>query len=301
MEEPPVLVAHAVSKNFGQTVALRDVTLSVPAGCVFGFIGPNGSGKTTFIRAALNLLHPTGGRIELLGRDSQRSGTEARRRVSYLPGNLALPPKLTGLQFLSDVASLQKCSDHGTVHDLADTLNADLDRPMGDLSLGNRRKIGLIAALAHEPRLIFLDEPTSGMDPLVQQSFRTLVRRAAARGATVFLSSHVLDEVQHVSHLVGVIREGSIVTSGTIEDLTRQLTRRFTADFEQPIRPSEFGTIPNVVDVQVGDRPTEIEFSVRGASGPLFTALQRHAPLDVRGAEPDLEDVFIDLYRGGST
>ena len=297
MTEPPALVVRGVTKTFGRTVALENVDLVVPQRCIFGLIGPNGSGKTTLIRLALDLLRPTSGSIELLGRDSRRAGVAARRLSSYLPGNLVLPPKLTGHDYLADVAEIRGVAPDGEVDDLAERLGADLGRPIGHLSLGNRRKIGLIAALAHAPRLVFLDEPTGGMDPLVQQTFRHLVRETTQRGATVFLSSHVLDEVQHVSDRIAVVRRGSIVATGTVDELTARLTRTLAVTFPVPVSPTDFGDIASVVAVTAGDHANELVFSVRGAAGTLFSRLAPFRPVDVHGAEPDLEDAFLDLYR----
>jgi len=297
MSATPALVVDRVTKRFGDTVALDDVSFDVPQGCVFGLIGPNGSGKTTLIRVALDLLRPTSGRVALLGLDSRRCGVEARRMSSYLPGNLVLPPRITGRQHLTDVSLIRGNADATDIDDLAIELHADLDRPIGHLSLGNRRKIGLIAALMNSPRLIFLDEPTGGMDPLVQQTFRRLIRESTSRGATVFLSSHVLDEVQHVSDRIAVVQRGRVVATGTVTELTERLTRTFTATFDTVVSPAEFRSVPNVTEVTAGERPNELVFSVRGAAGALFARLADFRPLDVHGAEPDLEDAFLDLYR----
>lgn len=293
----PALVVRGVTKTFGHTLALDNVSLEVPQGCTFGLIGPNGSGKTTLIRIALDLLRPTKGSVQLLGLDSRRAGVEARRLSSYLPGNLVLPPKLTGRAYLADIARIRGVTSNGEVDDLAERLGADLGRPIGHLSLGNRRKVGLIAALAHSPRLIFLDEPTGGMDPLVQQTFRQLVRECTRRGSTVFLSSHVLDEVQHVSDRIAVVQRGSVVATGTVDELTARLTRTFTVTFPAAVAPLDIGEVPNVIDVGFGNDDHELVFSVRGFAGPLFSRLTDLRPLDVRGAEPDLEDAFLDLYR----
>ena len=298
MTDLPALVVRGVTKTFGHTLALDKVSLEVPQGCTFGLIGPNGSGKTTLIRIALDLLRPTKGSVELLGLDSRRAGVEARRLSSYLPGNLVLAPKLTGRDYLADTARIRGVASNGEVDALAERLGADLGRPIGHLSLGNRRKIGLIAALAHSPRLIFLDEPTGGMDPLVQQTFRQLVRECTRRGSTVFLSSHVLDEVQHVSDRIAVVRRGSIVATGTVDELTARLTRKFAATFPTVVAPGDIGEVTNVVDIAFGDDVHELVFSVRGTAGPLFSRLADLRPLDVRGAEPDLEDAFLDLYEG---
>ena len=297
MSEAPALVVSRVTKHFGRTVALDDVSFDVPQGCIFGLIGPNGSGKTTLIRVALDLLRATSGSVSLLGLDSRRGGVEARRMSSYLPGNLMLPPRLTGRQYLDDVLRIRRTTGAADIDDLATELQADLGRPIGHLSLGNRRKVGLIAALMNSPRLVFLDEPTGGMDPLVQQTFRRLVRESASRGATIFLSSHVLDEVQHVSDRIAVVQRGTVVATGSVAELTARLTRTFTATFAAVVSPAEFGSVPNVLDVSVGERANELVFSVRGAAGALFARLADFRPVDVHGAEPDLEDAFLDLYR----
>lgn len=297
MSEAPALVVSRVTKTFGRTVALDDVSLDVPQGCIFGLIGPNGSGKTTLIRIALDLLRATSGSVSLLGLDSRRSGVEARHTISYLPGNLVPPQRLTGRQHLNDMLRIRRSSGQADIDDLASDLQADLERPIGHLSLGNRRKIGLIAALMNSPRVVFLDEPTGGMDPLVQQTFRHLVRQSASRGTTIFLSSHVLDEVQHVSDRIAVVQRGTVVATGSVAELTARLTRTFTATFAVEVSPTEFGSVPNVVNVATGERATDLVFSVRGAAGALFARLADFRPLDVHGAEPDLEDAFLDLYR----
>ncbi len=286
-----------VTKKFGATTALDNVSLEVPAGCVFGLIGPNGSGKTTLIRVALDLLRASSGSVTILGLDSRRRGVKARRQTSYLPGNLVLPRKLTGRQYLTDIARLRGMNGSADHEDLARRLDADLDRPIGHLSLGNRRKIGLISALSHQPRLLFLDEPTAGMDPLVQQTFRRLVHETADRGAAVFLSSHILDEVQHVSDRIAVVQHGRIVASGTVDELTSRLTRTFEVTFANPLDPGLFHSIPGVVDVSVDREPHDLIFTIRGNAGPLFDRLCEFHPCDIRGTEPDLEDAFLDLYR----
>jgi ABC-2 type transport system ATP-binding protein len=297
MTETAALSVDRVTKTFGRTLALCDVSLEVPRGCVFGLIGPNGSGKTTLIRIALDLIRPTSGSVSLLGLDSRRNGVAARRSTGYLPGNLVLPPRLTGRDYLADISRVRRVNPNDDADHLAERLDANLDRPIGHLSLGNRRKIGLIAALARSPQLVFLDEPTGGMDPLVQQTFRGLVRESARNGATVFLSSHVLDEVQHVSDRIAVVQHGAIVATGSVDDLTNRLTRTFTVTFPDVVRLSDFGTIPDVVNVTPGDNLREVVFSVRGNAGELFARLTDFRPVDVRGAEPDLEDAFLDLYR----
>jgi ABC-type Na+ transport system ATPase subunit NatA len=198
-----------LSKTYGGEVqALVDVDLRGEQGEVFGFLGPNGAGKNTLIRILLDLIRPSAGRGALLGQDTRGKGGPARRSVGYLPGDLRLWPRATGRAELASLSALRGCGHEREIAALADRLGAQLGRPVRDLSKGNRQKIGLIQAFMHRPSLAVLEEPTSGLDPLVQETFRSLVREAAAEGRTVFLSSHSLDEVQHVAGRIGIIRAG---------------------------------------------------------------------------------------------
>lgn len=300
------IVIRGLVKRFGSATALDGLDLEVPSGEAFGFVGPNGAGKTTTIRVLLDLIRPTEGSVSVLGLDPRRDGVALRRRIGYLPGALDLPPRLSGRAFLADQATLCGRSLDGEVADLAERLDADLDRPMGELSLGNRRKIGMIAAFAPRPELLVLDEPTGGLDPLVQQTFRSLAREAVADGRTVFLSSHVLDEVQHVADSVAVLRAGRLLTEGRIDDLIAQLVRTFRVRFDDLARPlpdpSRLQGVPGVVAVRRhGDEP-ELEVEVEGAAGPLLAALAPLGPTDLHCSEADLEDLFLGYYRerGGS-
>lgn len=285
-----------LSKKYGENYALKDVSLRVPVGSVFGFIGPNGSGKTTLIRILVDLIRATSGTARVFGRDSRHEGVDLRKDIGYLPGNLVLPPRLNGWQFLTDIAKVRQLDLRDEISHLADRLDAELHRPMGDLSLGNRRKVGMIAAFMHKPKLLILDEPTGGLDPLVQQSFRQMAREAADDGRTVFLSSHVLDEVQHVSDRVAVVRQGQVISQGLIEDLTKKLLRHFQVTFAHSLDPAMFQAVQHVQGVTVGAHPHELMFTVAGESGPLVEALGHFEVVDLRGSEPDLEDVFLQFY-----
>jgi len=209
----PAIETAGLSKTYGGEVqALVDVDLRVEQGEVFGFLGPNGAGKSTLIRILLDLIRPSAGRAALLGQDTRGNGGPARRSVGYLPGDLRLWPRATGRGQLASLSALRGGGHEREIAALADRLGAQLDRPVRDLSKSNRQKIGLIQAFMHRPSLAVLDEPTSGLDPLVQETFRSLVREATAEGCTVFLSSHSLDEVQHVAGRVGIIRAGRLVS-----------------------------------------------------------------------------------------
>jgi ABC-2 type transport system ATP-binding protein len=304
-----VIVTRALTKRFGDALALDALDLEVQPGEVFGFLGPNGAGKTTTIRLLLDLLRPTGGSALVLGLDPRRDGVELRRMVGYLPGDVDLPPRLTGRTYLTDHAAVRGRDLDREIGDLADRLGADLDRPMGELSLGNRRKVAMIDAFAHRPQLLVLDEPTGGLDPLVQQTFRALAREAVAEGRTVFLSSHVLDEVQHVADRVAVLRNGRLVAEDRVESLLARMARAFIVRFARVPDLAELHRVPGVRNVTVarGDAPTagdpsaddagvEVEITFDGAAGPLLAALAPSQPLDLRAHDPDLEDLFLGYY-----
>ncbi|MBI4935115.1 MAG: ABC transporter ATP-binding protein [Actinobacteria bacterium] len=290
--------ARGLTKHFGAAVALDGLDLEVARGEVFGFVGPNGAGKTTTIRLLLDLLRPTGGSLSVLGLDPRHDGPTLRRRVGYLPGDLNLPARLTGRQLLGDHAAVRGVDLGGRVDELAERFDADLDRSMGELSLGNRRKIGVIDAFAHRPDLLVLDEPTGGLDPLVQQEFRALVREAADEGRTVFLSSHVLDEVQHTADRVAVLRAGRLVVEDRVDALLARLRRAVTVRFSTAPSPQAFATVPGVVSVQAVE-PDGVRFELEGVAGPLLAAIAPYGPLDLHATEPDLEDAFLGFYGGG--
>ncbi len=303
----PAIATRRLTKRFSRrfsrgpasghgSLALDELDLEVHPGEVFGFLGPNGAGKTTTIRLLLDLIRPTSGSASVLGLDPRRDGVALRAHIGYLPGDVNLPPRLSGRDHLADHAAIRGLDLRAATGDLADRLGADLDRPMGDLSLGNRRKVAMIAAFAHRPQLLVLDEPTGGLDPLVQQTFRALAREAADEGRTVFLSSHVLDEVQHVADRVAVLRSGRLVAEDRIDALLARLTRTFRVRFSD-IPPSleRFGRVPGVTSVSVlpdGD----LEFVLDGPAGPLLAALAPLHPLDLHGHEPDLEELFLGFY-----
>lgn len=289
---------EGVTKAFGKSRALDGVSLQIPAGEIFGFIGPNGSGKTTLIRLILDLIRPTMGKISVFGNDTRRLGTTARRDIGYLPGTLTLPPRVTGLDYLTDQAAIRRIDCTARINELGERLHAELHKSIGNMSLGHRRKIGLIAAFMHSPRLVILDEPTSGLDPLVQQEFRAMTREARDAGTTVFLSSHVLDEVQHVASSVAVVNRGRIVTTGRIDDLIARLLRTLTVRFPDDVDARDFSDIPYVESVAHENHDRRVlVFTLRGPAGDLLAKIAPLGPVDIHGREADLEDVFLDFYR----
>jgi ABC-2 type transport system ATP-binding protein len=289
-----------VTKLYGRqrNRGVLDVQLEVERGECFGFLGPNGAGKSTTIRLLLDLIRPTSGRVTVLGLDSRRQSVEIRRRVGYLPGELALYEHLTPLELLEYLGHLRGGFDRRHVLALAERLGLELGRPIGSLSRGNKQKVGLVQAFAGRPELLVLDEPTSGLDPLVQQTFHSLVRELVADGRTVFLSSHVLSEVQHVADRVGIIREGRIVTVEEVGALHGRSVHELEVRFAEEVARDELASVPGVRSVEI--EGTLARILVEGPLDPLVKVLARHPVIDLTSHEPDLEDVFLSYYADAS-
>jgi ABC-2 type transport system ATP-binding protein len=290
------LETFAVTKTYGETQAVVDLDLRVEPGQVFGFLGPNGAGKTTTIRMLLGLQRPTGGRTAVFGLDPQAESVEIHRRVGYLPGELALYPRLSGRQHLDWFARARGECDPALAGQLCKRFRVVLDRPARELSKGNRQKVGLVLAFMHRPELLILDEPTSGLDPLMQDEFERLVRETVAEGRTVFLSSHELDEVQRLADRVAIIRSGRLVASDTVASLRESTPLRVEVRFREPVDPAPFGRLEGVsVTARDGDR---LVLQVAGSLAPVLQAIAERDPLDVLSRHADLDELFRELYRG---
>jgi ABC-2 type transport system ATP-binding protein len=261
---------------------------------VFGFLGPNGAGKTTTIRLLLDLIRPSSGSVRVFGLDPRREGVAVRRRVGYLPGDLRLYERLTARELLTYFARLRGLSGLGDAEAVAERLELELDHPIQGLSKGNRQKVGLVQALMHRPDLVVLDEPTAGLDPLVQQTFYELVAEARAGGRTVFLSSHVLPEIQHVADRVALIREGSLVLVDSVEALRARGQVHVEATFAAPPEADAFARIPGVREL--GRNGSAVHFGLEGEIDPLVKALARYHVVALESREADLEDVFLSLF-----
>ena len=289
-----VIRAERLTKNYGPNRGIIDVDFSVEPGETFGFLGPNGAGKTTTIRLLLDLIRPTGGRLSVFGLDSRRDSVAIRRRLGYLPGDFRLYERMTGRDVLEYFGHLR--GSRGRAEQVAERLDLDLDRRIKELSRGNRQKIGLVQAFMHDPDLLVLDEPTSGLDPLVQETFYELVTEVTDRGGTVFLSSHVLSEVQHVADRVGLIREGRLQLVDTVDNLRARSFTHIEATFGEPPASDAFTGIPGAEEV---DRHGDvIRFALEGEIDPLLKALARFRVRALDVHEADLEDIFMALYRG---
>lgn len=295
MTAAPVIAAVGLSKDYGSGRGLFGLDLEVQAGEVFGFLGPNGAGKSTTMRLLLDLIKPTSGSARVLGLDTSSESLEIRRRVGFLPGDLALYPKLTGHAVLDYLAQLRGGVDHRVRDSLVERFDADLDRPVRHLSTGNRRKLGLIQAFMHEPEVLILDEPIAGLDPLVQQSFHSLLAEVSAQGRTVFLSSHTLSEVERVSHRLAILRRGRLVVVDSLENLRRVAVQRLEIEFTEPIDAHEFRGLPGVTDVQADGRTVTVSFE--GSADPVVKTAARHEVRAIRPREDDLEEIFLRYYR----
>ena len=293
--------AEALTVAYRHGRGIEALDLEVPSGEVFGFLGPNGAGKTTTIRTLLDLLRPSSGRVSVLGLDSHADSLEIRARTGYLPGDLALPGRLTGTEVLDWCASLRPGTPPVRRDELVERFSVQLDRPVRRLSRGNRQKLGLVQAFQHDPELVILDEPTSGLDPLVQDEFQRLLRDQAAAGRSVFLSSHSLDEVQHVADRVGIVREGRLVTLETVESLRQRGLRRVTATLaagQGATAADRLAPLSGVTDLHAdGDVVT---FAVGGSFAAVVEALAPLEVVDLLSRSADLDEVFLAMYRGES-
>jgi ABC-2 type transport system ATP-binding protein len=290
-----VVRAERLTKRYGSERGVTDLDFEVRGGEVFGFLGPNGAGKTTTIRLLLDLIRPTSGRVEVFGLDPRGDGLAVRRRLGYVPGDLRLYDRLTGLELLRYFAHLRGMRDLGDAPALAADLELDLERPLKEQSKGNRQKAGLVQALMHRPDLLVLDEPTSGLDPLGQQVVHELLRRAAGEGRTAFLSSHVLSEVQRVADRVAIVREGRIELVEEVERLRARAVTRVEATFAAAPAPDAFAGLPGVRELE--RRGPVVSFALDGPADPLVKALARFEVVALDSHEADLEDVFLSLYR----
>ena len=281
-------------KRYGRDRGLDGLDLEVHRGEVYGFVGPNGAGKTTTIRLIMDLLRPTSGRLEVLGLDPARDGVALRRRIGYLPGDFVVNGRQTGAELLSFLGRLRGGVPRARVTALAERLGVDLDRRIRSLSKGNRQKLGIVQAFMHDPDLLVLDEPTSGLDPLLQQEFVAMVAEAAAAGQTVFMSSHVLAEVQRTARRVGFVREGRTVAVEPVEALRERAVRRVEIQFEDDVTAAEFAALPGVSDVEVSGGILRCRLA--GRADALVKAAGHHTALTLLSEEPDLEEIFLTYY-----
>lgn len=284
-----------LTKRFGDFTAVDDLDLTVQSGEIFGFLGPNGAGKSTTIRMLLDQLRPSDGAANVLGLDIREDSIDIRRRIGYIPGDLALYPKMTGRATIDYFASLRGGVDPAYVDQLAERLQADLSKKVGDYSTGNRQKIGLIQAFMHRPELLILDEPNAGLDPLVQQTFQEMLREVRDEGRTVFLSSHTLSEVERVADRVGIIRHGRLVVVERIDALKRKAISRLEFEFADKVTADLFVGVEGVHDVEIEGVHAKVAYT--GSVNAVLAAAMRYEVIGLHSRDADLEEIFLTFYR----
>ena len=290
----PAVLTERLTKRYGLRIGIDSLDLEIRSGEVFGFIGPNGAGKTTTLRLLLDLIHPTGGRAQVLGLDCHKDSVAIRRSVGYLPGDFGLDTRMTGRDLLGYFGRLRGLSDLGIAPQLAARLGLDLDLPMGRLSRGNRQKVGLVQALFHQPPLLILDEPTTGVDPLVQDTFLQVLREARDEGRTVFLSSHILSEVERVCDRVAIVRGGKLAALETTDSLLEKRRKRVTMTFTAPVEGATFAKLPGVSEVRVDDKTVSLR--LHDGIDAVIKAAARHTLVDMSVIHPTLDEIFMSYY-----
>lgn len=292
--EVPAVRTQSLTKSYGGARGIIGIDLEVQRGEVFGLLGPNGAGKSTLLRCLLDLIRPTSGSAQVLGSDVRIDGMAVRRQVGYLPGEFALWPRLSAGETLAFAHRLRGGSDRARTARLAERFHLDLERPVAQMSRGNKQKVGLLLALMPMVDLYILDEPTGGLDPLMQQQFREVVDEEVERGATVLLSSHVMHEVEHLAHRVGVVREGRLVVVERVDALRSRAARPVSVTFSDQVPTAAFEGLAGVEVLQV--HHDTVNLRVTGSMDPLIKALAQHDVITLNAPEADLEDIFLDFY-----
>ncbi len=289
-----VIKIKGVKKRFGKVVALDDISLTVQKGHIHGFLGPNGAGKTTAIKILMDFIRPTSGKVSIFGMDARADSVKVKERVGYLSGDMELYDNLTGHQYLTYVAHLRGDGDYKHLAKLIRDLEVILDRKIGTLSRGNKQKIGLMAALMTDPDLLILDEPTTGLDPLMQQKFYAVVRDYARRGKTVFMSSHILGEVQEVCDVITFMKKGKTVTTVDVKDLLSATKRHIVMKIdhhETALEPSSQIEATNIKRTK-----STLSFDVPSADRKVLRWIATQPVSDVTITEANLDSIFMDMY-----
>lgn len=289
-----IIRTEGLTKLYGKQRGIQDITLDIRRGEVFGYLGPNGAGKTTTIRTLLHFIFPTRGSASIFGLNIAHKHLETRRRIGYLPGELEVYENLNGSELLEFLSHLRGGVDWSYVHELADRFDYDLSQRIKTLSHGNRQKVGLIQAFMNKPELLILDEPTIGLDPLMQQAFYRLISEAKAEGRTVFLSSHIMPEVERVCDRVAIIREGRLIAVEDIDVLKERAIRRLEIHFAAPVSPDQFNNLEGVRDVRVED--SILTCTVAGEIDSLVKTAAQYHVVNLISHEPSMEEIFLAYY-----
>jgi ABC-2 type transport system ATP-binding protein len=291
--QEPVIVIDTLHKSYGKVQAVKGISMRVEQGEIFGFLGPNGAGKTTTIRCMLDVIRPTSGTLRVLGLDAQRDKMELHKRIGYLPGDVRLPGQMTGKQVINYFSRLQG-REPVLLNDLVARFDVEMKRPLKGYSKGMRQKIGVVLAFMCDPEVLILDEPTSGLDPLLQRTFNEFLLQEQARGKTIFMSSHIMSDVEKVCQRVAVIRQGEIVTIEEVEKLRQKAGQRVTVEFGDAVSADEVAQMPGVS--MVTSHNHAYHFNVGGSMDALIKALSRHEVLRLQAEEAPLEEVFLKFY-----
>lgn len=290
----PAIQTRGLTKDYGNGRGIFDLDLVVDRSEVFGFLGPNGAGKSTTIRQLMGLARPTRGSAEILGLDCQRDSVELKRHIGYLPGELPQFGGWKGSEVVAYLAGLRGGVEPGDVRRIAERFELDLGRTYRDYSRGNKQKLALVVAFMHRPELLILDEPTSGLDPLNQQQFHDLVRETTDRGATVFLSSHVLSEVEHLCDRAGIVRDGRLVALAPLPELRAAKEREVEITFADAPPLERIRAVEGITVLEASGQ--RVRCRVRGAIAPLLAAISDAGVVDLVTREPSLEDAFLSFY-----
>lgn len=296
MNKASVVELSKLTKYYGKHRGVIDLDLSVSQGEIFGYLGPNGAGKTTTMRMLLDFIRPTSGTSKIFGLDTQENSLELRRRIGYLPTAPSLYGDITGKQFFEYCANLKGGCDWDYVRELIQRMECDIDRPIDTLSHGNKQKLAIVRALMHRPELVILDEPTTGLDPLIQNEFESILRETTEQGNTVIFSSHILSEVEELCDRVAIIREGTLVAVEQIADLKAKQVRRIEMSFGNNIRSELFDGIDGIKNIIITDN--KLKCDIVGSLDTLVKVAATQDILDIRTEEPTLEDIFLAYYEG---
>lgn len=297
-DDPSLAIAtNGLTKYYGRHRGIEDISLDVRTGEVFGFLGPNGSGKSTTIRILLDLIRPSKGTALVLGQPPRKAGPVLRQRIGYLPGDLALNEDMTAERLLGYYASIRNMSSMRAVNALAGRFRLDMSRKIGEYSTGNRQKVGIVQAFMHDPELLVLDEPTSGLDPLMQNEFYALIEERKSKGRTIFLSSHVLPEVERVADRVGIVADGQLRVVEEVQTLKARARRRLELHFAEPVPAAAFRRLFPVRAATANADSTIISLQVEGPIDDVIKAAARYPTVNLFSHDGDLEEIFLRYYR----
>ena len=291
-----IIQTNKLTKSYGRSRGILDVTFDIQEGEVFGFLGPNGAGKTTTMRVLMGMLRPNSGSATIAKLDCWQESTEVKKFVGYLPGEFTFDPGLRGAQILEYLGHLRGGVDQSYLRELVERLDFDPSKRFREYSRGNKQKLGLIQAFMHRPHVLILDEPTGGLDPLNQQEFYKIAAEVHASGSTIFLSSHVLPEVERTCDRVAIIREGRLVKIDHVSALKDIRQHDVEITFAAPVSLALFNNIPGVVDVAAGANDHTLQMHVQGSLAEVLSIAGEHGATNITTHEPTLEEVFLRFY-----